>query len=85
MNTEIQIFNTYDPNENKKAWIKYMGKIIKSKAYKTNTLKKSYIGIYFDELKDVYVLHRISVGGESSVRDFYSYDMMMLYIHIYFI
>lgn len=83
MNTEIQIFNTYDPNENKKAWIKYMGKIIKSKAYKTNTLKKSYIGIYFDELKDVYVLHRISVGGESSVRDFYSYDMMMQYIHDY--
>lgn len=83
MNTEIQIFNTYDPNENKKAWIKYMGKIIKSKAYKTNTLKKSYIGIYFDELKDVYVLHRISVGGESSVRDFYSYDMMMQYIHVY--
>ena len=81
MNTEIQIFNTYDPNENKKAWIKYMGKIIKSKAYKTNTLKKSYIGIYFDELKDVYVLHRISVGGESSVRDFYSYDEMMQYIH----
>ena len=83
MNTEIQIFNTYDPNENKKAWIKYMGKIIKSKAYKTNTLKKSYIGIYFDELKDVYVLHRISVDGESSVRDFYSYDMMMQYIHDY--
>lgn len=83
MNTEIQIFNTYDPNENKKAWIKYMGKIIKSKAYKTNTLKKSYIGIYFDELKDVYVLHRISVGGESSVRDFYGYDMMMQYIHDY--
>ena len=83
MNTEIQIFNTYDPNENKKAWIKYMSKIIKSKAYKTNTLKKSYIGIYFDELKDVYVLHRISVGGESSVRDFYRYDMMMQYIHDY--
>ena len=83
MNTEIQIFNTYDPNENKKAWIKHMGKIIKSKAYKTNTLKKSYIGIYFDELKDVYVLHRISVDGESSVRDFYSYDMMMQYIHDY--
>lgn len=83
MNTEIQIFNTYDPNENKKAWIKYMSKIIKSKAYKTNTLKKSYIGIYFDELKDVYVLHRISVDGESSVRDFYGYDMMMQYIHDY--
>ena len=83
MNTEIQIFNKYDHNENKKAWLKYMGKIIKSKAYKTNTLKKSYIGIYFDELKDVYVLHRISVGGESSVRDFYSYDMMMKYIHDY--
>ena len=83
MNTEIQIFNKYDHNENKKAWLKYMGKIIKSKAYKTNTLKKSYIGIYFDELKDVYVLHRISVGGESSVRDFYSYDMMMQYIHDY--
>ena len=83
MNTEIQIFNTYDPNENKKAWIKYMSKIIKSKAYKTNTLKKSYIGIYFDELKDVYVLHRISVDGQSSVRDFYGYDMMMQYIHDY--
>lgn len=83
MNTEIQIFNKYDHKENKKAWLKYMGKIIKSKAYKTNTLKKSYIGIYFDELKDVYVLHRISVGGESSVRDFYSYDMMMQYIHDY--
>ena len=83
MNTEIQLFNKYDHNENKKAWLKYMGKIIKSKAYKTNTLKKSYIGIYFDELKDVYVLHRISVGGESSVRDFYSYDMMMQYIHDY--
>lgn len=83
MNTEIQIFNKYDPNENKKAWIKYMGKIIKSKAYKTNTLKKSYIGIYFDELKDVYVLHRISVDGESSVHDFYGYDMMMQYIHDY--
>ena len=83
MNTEIQIFNKYDHNENKKAWLKYMGKIIKSKTYKTNTLKKSYIGIYFDELKDVYVLHRISVGGESSVRDFYSYDMMMQYIHDY--
>ena len=83
MNTEIQIFNTYDPNENKKAWTKYMGKIIKSKAYKTNTLKKSYIGIYFDELKDVYVLHRISVDGESSVHDFYRYDMMMQYIHDY--
>ena len=83
MNTDIQIFNTYDPNENKKACIEYIGKIIKSKAYKTNTLKKSYIGIYFDELKDVYVLHRISVGGESSVRDFYRYDMMMQYIHDY--
>ena len=83
MNTEIQIFNEFDYKENKKAWLKYMGKIIKSKAYKTNTLKKSYIGIYFDELKDVYVLHRISVGGESSVRDFYSYDMMMQYIHDY--
>ena len=83
MNTEIQIFNKFDHNENRKAWLKYMGKIIKSKAYKTNTLKKSYIGIYFDELKDVYVLHRISVGGESSVRDFYSYDMMMQYIHDY--
>ena len=83
MNTEIQIFNDYDPDDNKEAWIKYMGKIIKYKAYKTNTLKKSYIGIYFDELKDVYVLHRISVGGESSVRDFYSYDMMMQYIHDY--
>ena len=83
MNTEIQIFNTLDYNENKKSWVKYMNRIIKSKAYKTNTLKKSYIGIYFDELKDVYVLHRISVGGESSVRDFYSYDMMMQYIHDY--
>ena len=83
MNTEIQIFNKYDHKENKKAWIKYMGKIIKSKAYKTNTLKKSYIGIYFDELKDVYIIQRISVGGESSVRDFYSYDMMIQYIHDY--
>ena len=83
MNTEIQIFNKYDHKENKKAWLKYMGKIIKSKAYKTNTLKKSYIGIYFDEEYDRYVLHRISVGGESSVHDFYSYDVMMQYIHDY--
>ena len=81
MNTEIQIFNKYDHKENKKAWIKYMGKIIKSKAYKTNTLKKSYIGIYFDELKDVYVLHRISVDGESSVHEFFGSDEMINYIH----
>ena len=64
MNTEIQIFNKPDYRENKKSWVKYMGKIIKSKAYKNNTLKKSYIGIYFDEYKDMYVLHRIGVGGD---------------------
>lgn len=81
MNTEIQIFNKLDYKENKKAWLKYMGKIIKSKAYKNNTLKKSYIGIYFDEYKDMYVLHRIGVCGDSDVHEFYVYDEMMQYIH----
>ena len=81
MNTEIQIFNKIDYKENKKSWVKYMGRIIKSKAYKNNTLKKSYIGIYFDEDKDMYVLHRIGVGGDSNVHEFYGYDEMMQYIY----
>ena len=81
MNTEIQIFNNFNSNENKKAWIKYMCKIIKSKAYKTNTLKKSYIGIYYDEDKDMYVLHRIGVNGESNVHNFFVFDEMINYIY----
>ena len=81
MNTEIQIFNKYDHKENKKAWLKYMSKIIKSKAYKSNTLKKSYIGIYFDEEDDRYVLHMISVNGESCIRTFFGSDEMINYIH----
>ena len=81
MNTEIQIFNKLDYKENKKSWVKYMSRIIKSKAYKNNTLKKSYIGIYFDEDKDMYVLHRIGVGGDSNVHGFYEYDEMMQYIY----
>ena len=81
MNTEIQIFNKIDYKENKKSWVKYMNRIIKSKAYKNNTLKKSYIGIYFDEDKDMYVLHRIGAGRYSNVHEFYVYDEMMQYIH----
>ncbi len=81
MNTEIQIFNKYDYKENRKAWIKYMGKIIKSKAYKDNCLKKSYIGIYFDDENDSYILHRIGVGGDSNVHEFYGCDEMLQYIH----
>ena len=81
MNTEIQIFNKYDHNENKKHWLKYMGTIIKSKAQKNNTLKKSQMGIYFDEGKDMYVLHRIGVGGDYNVHEFYGYEEMMQYIH----
>ena len=81
MNTEIQIFNKYDPNVNKKAWLKYMGSIIKSNAYKSNTLKKSHIGIYFNEDKDMYVLHRIGVDGDSSVHEFFGFDEMINYIH----
>lgn len=80
MNTEIQIFNKYSHNENKKAWLKYMGSIVKSKEYKTNTLKKTYIGIYFDEVSDRYVLHMISVNGESCIRTFFGSDEMVNYI-----
>ena len=81
MNTEIQIFNMFDYKENKKACLKYMGKIIKSKAYKNQTLKKSYIGIYYDEYKDMYVLHRIGVGGHSNIHEFFGSDEMINYIH----